>query len=396
MQLGKYFGPSTLVTAAFIGPGTITSCTLAGVNNGYSLLWALAFSCLTTIVLQEMSARIGLVTGKGLAEAIDFSITNPYLKTISFIIIVAAIFIGNAAYESGNITGAAIGLELLTGPAKTLPLIVTGLCFLLLYQGKYKWVEKVLTVLVILMSISFLFTAILIKPDVTLILKGLAPSLPEREELIFVMSLIGTTVVPYNLFLHASIISKKYKQTDTLKDLRIENAIAIILGVFISMLIIIVAADASTDSGTIASPKDLAIQLKPLLGEYSNYLMGTGLFAAGISSAITAALAAAYLSKGIFKIQDENNSWLFKFIWFILLIVGCFFAMSKIHPIVLIKFAQIMNAILLPFIAFFLVYVANSKPLLGNNKNGLQANIMGIFVLLICILLCAKTFIILF
>ncbi|MEX2364648.1 MAG: divalent metal cation transporter, partial [Balneolaceae bacterium] len=109
--LKKYFGPSTLVAAAFIGPGTVTVCTLAGVRSGYVLLWALLFSVIATIILQEMTGRLGLITRKGFGEAIRAEFKHPVIRTVSIILVLSAIVLGNAAYEGGNISGAVLGWE---------------------------------------------------------------------------------------------------------------------------------------------------------------------------------------------------------------------------------------------------------------------------------------------
>ena len=108
--LKKYFGPSTLVTAAFIGPGTLTVCTLSGASFGYTLLWVLLFATIATIILQEMTARLGLITQKGLGEAIRSQIENSLARSVAVLLIFTAIIVGNAAYEAGNISGAVLGI----------------------------------------------------------------------------------------------------------------------------------------------------------------------------------------------------------------------------------------------------------------------------------------------
>ena len=114
----KNIGPGPLVAAAFIGPGTVTVCTLAGVDFGFALLWAMLFSIIATIVLQEMSARLGIITQKGLAEIIRAEVKNPFLKSLIVILILSAIVIGNGAYEAGNISGGVLGLETVFGSPK--------------------------------------------------------------------------------------------------------------------------------------------------------------------------------------------------------------------------------------------------------------------------------------
>jgi len=111
----KNIGPGPLVAAAFIGPGTVTLCTLAGVNFGFALLWAMVLSIVATVVLQEMSARLGVIAQKGLSEIIRTEISNPLFKGLAILLILSAIVIGNAAYEAGNISGGVLGLEAVFG-----------------------------------------------------------------------------------------------------------------------------------------------------------------------------------------------------------------------------------------------------------------------------------------
>ena len=139
----KKFGPGLLVAAAFIGPGTVATASKAGAGFGFALLWALLFSVFATIVLQEMAARLGLVTGKGLAEAVRSSFKSPELKNLSIFLIVATIGLGNAAYQTGNIAGAALGINSaieLSNQASTA--IIALLAFALLASGQYKLIEK--------------------------------------------------------------------------------------------------------------------------------------------------------------------------------------------------------------------------------------------------------------
>ena len=107
-------GPGLVVMAAFIGPGTVTTASLAGARFGHALLWAVVFSIIATIVLQEMSARLGLAGGQGLGEALRTTFSNRLVRGLCIVLVLAAIGFGNAAFQAGNVTGAAIGLETLT------------------------------------------------------------------------------------------------------------------------------------------------------------------------------------------------------------------------------------------------------------------------------------------
>ena len=156
----KNLGPGPIIAAAFIGPGTVTVCTLAGVNFGFSLLWALGISVISTILLQEISGRLGLITGKDLSQLIRDQKGNPVLRYFSMGLVLVAIGLGNAAYESGNISGTNLGLQVfwdaptlsLAGMEVLLGNLTLGiLAFTLLWLGNYKALEKVLVGLVIFM-----------------------------------------------------------------------------------------------------------------------------------------------------------------------------------------------------------------------------------------------------
>lgn len=394
--LSKYFGPSTLVTAAFIGPGTVTVCTIAGVESGFTLLWAIVFSVITTIILQEMTARLGLVTQSGFGEAIRSEIKLPLFRWAAIILVFGAIVLGNAAYEGGNISGAVLGFEELFFNmgfeinginVPITPLIIGGIAFLILFIGEIKLIEWLLIALVLIMSLVFLTTAIVVQPDIVAILKGLFIPNIDDAELLLVIGLVGTTVVPYNLFLHASIVKEKYRSVRELNDLRKENATAIIIGGIISISIIITSGATIFGDEGIRSAADMADQLKPLLGSWSGYFLGIGLFAAGISSAITAPLAAAYAAKGILGWDDHTRSMKFRLVWGLILLLGILASMFGGSPILIIQFAQVANGILLPIVAIFLIYLMNSSKLLGVYTNTVVQNLLGFLVIVVALAL---------
>ncbi|WP_298511971.1 Nramp family divalent metal transporter [uncultured Kordia sp.] len=385
----KNIGPGTLVAAAFIGPGTVTLCTKAGVQFGYGLLWAMLLSIIATIVLQEMAARTGIITQKGLAEVIKEQITSPLLRNLAVFLILGAIVVGNAAYEAGNISGASLGMRVFGEEYAVLyPILIGVIAFAVLFIGNYKVLERSLVTLVLLMSISFLITAILTKPDLIGMLQGtFVPKIPE-DSIIIVIGLIGTTVVPYNLFLHASLVKEKWKTKEDLSVARKDTMISIVLGGIVSMAIIVAAT--SITGGNIDNAFDLAKGLEPLYGEYAKYLLGIGLFAAGITSAITAPLAAAYVAKSCFGWNASLKDTRFRIVWGIILVLGVVFSSLNFSSVEVITFAQVTNALLLPIIAIFLVWVVNKSNVLGSYKNTLFQNILAICIILIAIILGIK------
>lgn len=399
-MIKKWFqniGPGTLIAAAFIGPGTVTLCTLAGVNFGFNLLWAMLLSIIATIILQEMAARLGIISQKGLSEVIREEIKIPVLKQFITILILSAIVVGNASYEAGNISGGILGLETVFGEFKYnfgdftinfMSIVIGLIAFLLLYIGNYKFLEKALITLVLLMSFSFVITAIVTKPSLLEIFKGMfVPRFPEKS-LLTIIGLIGTTVVPYNLFLHASLVKERWKKKEDVVFAKKDTIISIILGGMVSMAIIISAA--SIPSKDILNAADLAEGLAPLYGEFAKYFLALGLFAAGITSAITAPLAAAYVAKGCLGFKGNMQSKSFRAVWMIILFLGVLFSSIGIKPIEIIKFAQVANGMLLPVIAGILLWIMNKKNVLGSFVNTKTQNILGFVILAISIFLGAK------
>jgi manganese transport protein len=391
-------GPGAIVAAAFIGPGTVTTATLAGAGYGYTLLWALTFSILATLVLQEMSARLGLVTGAGLGEAIRARFGAGLPRFIAVALIVSAVAIGNAAYEAGNLLGATLGMRGVAGGSASLwvPLFA-GLAFALLWTGRYAAIERVLVSLVVVMSVVFLATAFVVAPPPGEILRGMfVPRIPDDgRALLLALALVGTTVVPYNLFLHAAAVRERWQSADDLPSVRLDLAVAIILGGFISMAIVVTAATALHGGVTVTGASDMAAQLEPLLGGWARGFFAIGLFAAGMTSAVTAPLAASYAVAGALGWKRDLRSSRLRMVWGGVLLAGVPFAIAGTRPTIplgfgevsVIVFAQIANGILLPAVAIFLLLAVNDRARMGERSNGMLLNAAGVVVVLLTVLL---------
>ena len=384
----RNIGPGALVAAAFIGPGTVTACTLAGANYGFSLAWALVFATIATIILQEMSARLGLVSQKGLGETLVGLVNKSIFKWPLIMLVGTALYLGNAAYEAGNLSGAALGIEAIAGDDSSVyKLSVFGISLLatvLLMTGRYKIIEKALIFLVLLMGASFIATFFIVRPDVPALLKGMfVPSLPEGS-LLTIVALIGTTIVPYNLFLHAAAVKSRWSHTDDLAQARSDTILAVGLGGIITILILSsAAASLFAQQIEVNNASDMARQFDPLFGAYAKYLLGVGLFAAGLSSSITAPLATSYAMTEILNIKGGPASLSFRLIFLSVIIVGTGLALTGIKPISIIVFAQFANGLLLPIIAIVLLLVMNRRSVLGKHTNSMGANIAGAIVVLI-------------
>lgn len=396
VQRLKNIGPGALVAAGFIGPGTVTTCTVSGANYGYTMLWALLFATVATIIFQEMAARVGIVTQEGLGENIRDRIPNKALMWIAIVVVLIAIFVGNIAYETGNITGGILGIQAFAPdiPLGVIVVVLGVLAFAAMWIGSYKLVEAILTAIVVFMGIVFAVTAFASSPDWGAVVHGLfVPSLPAEGSagILTAVGLIGTTIVPYNLFLHASGAGERWKDPDQVPDARLDAVISIGLGGLISMAILICAAANIYGTGvTVTNGKDMALALQPLLGSWATWMIGLGLLAAGFSSAITASLSAAFAVNGVLGWKKTLKDIKFKVIWMIVLLAGCIMAIVLgSSPTQLILVAQAANAILLPFIAFFVMYCANSKKL-GKWRNHIFANIAGVVIIVITLFMCYR------
>ena len=374
----------SVLAAAFIGPGTVTTAAKAGASFGAQLLWALTFSTFACLLLQEASARLTIATGHSLAEALR----NRYSGAggaLILVLVLGAVVLGCAAYEAGNILGAVAGARL-AWPVT--PAILTGILGLaagiLLWLGSPRTVALVLSVLVALMGCVFAVTAWQLKPDLDALLRGAwVPSLPAGSG-VLALGLVGTTVVPYNLFLGSGLA-----RGQKLSEMRFGLTVAIVLGGLISMAVLVVGTAVVGEFGFAA----LARVLEERLGSWSGPLFAAGLFAAGFSSAVTAPLAAALTARGLFASAGREKAWghrgwHYRGVWLAVLGTGVTFGLVGASPIPVILLAQAFNGVLLPFIAVFLLLAVNDRQLMGDEfLNGLWANLASALVVVVSLAL---------
>ena len=400
----KNLGPGIIITSAFIGPGTVTICTLAGINYGYSLIWCIIFSIIATCYLQEVSSRIGIISRKGLSEILT-DIDNTFIRRIIISIIFLSLFIGNAAYESGNISGTVMGLEtflgsiefsLLSYKINFTPIAIGIFLALIIGNGSYKIFEKILVLLVFTMSITFVLVAITSTPSIKDLLGGLRPNVTETN-FIYVVGLIGTTVVPYNLFLHSYVAKKRWVTAEDYKSSVYDTVLSIVIGGIISLSIIITAASSqiSINQNEIKNAVDLGNQLSPTLGSFSKYFISIGLFCAGITSSITAPIATSYALSGIFNYKAEWSDKIFKRVAYIVISIGVFFSSVNYNPILVIKLAQFVNGLFLPFIAIFLIWSVNKRNVMGKYVNSNFYNLLGILIVITSLVISYRSLILL-
>jgi manganese transport protein len=386
-------GPGAMVAAAFIGPGTVTTATATGAATGLSLVWAIVLSIIATLVLQELAVRLALATNMDLAQLIRHAGTSRWWRLPVIALVVIAIGVGNAAYQSGNLSGAAIGLSAAFPIQFDSVVMLTSAfaCFLILLD-QYRVLERVLVALVGIMALLFMSLAFLCLPALTSLEPHRLIPGGSMGEVTLVLALIGTTVVPYNLFLHATAARRRWQGISTeeaIKEARGESRLAIVIGGCITVAIMAVAAavlSADTQEGVIDA---LIRAVNERFFGLGTWIVGGGLFAAGLTSAIAAPVAAGWAVSGVLGYPTDPHSRPFKWVSLGVLVTGGAFSIVTERPISLIVTAQAANALALPIIAGLLLLLANHKLVPVNYRNSLALNLATGFVIALVGLLSA-------
>ena len=391
-------GPGFLIVGSFIGPGTVTSSTKAGADYGFQLFWCIIFSVIAVIVMQGMAARLGIVTQMGLAQNLvkDFE-NRPVLRNLLCGLVAVAITIGGFAYMSGDLTGTAIGISALTGISTRIIAPVWGFCILLLLSfagDALKYLEKLLGACVIIMAVVFLVTMFVVKPDLGKLLAGCVPNIP-KGGLMTCLSLIGTTVVPYNMFLHAASAKRTWHSTDDLPLCRFGTNIPMIIGGIVTGGIMVTAATVMLGM-PVRNAMDMSIQLEPTLGTFAKPFMAIGLVAAGVSSAVCTPMGVSYVLAGLFGWKTNRSDKRYTVTNFLVLITGIIVAGMGFNPIALIMAAQMVNGVVLPVVVGVTIYLTASRRIMGEFANSTLENVLGTAIFIISLILGVSSIISLF
>lgn len=358
----------SIIAAAFIGPGTVTTAARAGSAYGLGLLWALLFSILATVVLQEAAARITLGAGKPLGEIIGArgQSWNQFLFGV--------IVLGCGAYQAGNFLGAIAGLQLLGDVSRWWLLLLGAVGSAILWTGSTTVITRSLAVIVALMGIVFCWVAFGADTSSVEWFSGMVPRV-EEDATLLVIGLIGTTIVPYNLFLASGL-----SQGQSLAEMRFGLILAILIGGLITLAILLTGGMVS---GAF-SFEALAKVLDTRLDGKGHLLLGIGLFTAGLSSAITAPLAAAVTGKSLLGSSKDNWNYkgrYFRLTWGGVLLAGLLFALTDVKPVPAIIAAQALNGLILPLVAVFLMKAVNDVRILpAAYQNPAWLNILSVLI----------------
>lgn len=361
----------SVISAAFIGPGTVTTSVTAGANYGLSLLWAVTFATFGCIALQELSARITIASGLTFGESLLKKFGPRNGRLLQWIVGGSVVF-GCAAYEAGNILGAVAGLNLMTGiPNFVLTIAVTLVSgAVLMWKGK-DLISNLMTILVVVMGVAF--AALAFSQDVTLAdlaVSTITPVIPTGAEMI-VLGLIGTTIVPYNIFIGAGI-----SKGQTVPLMRVGLSISVAIGGAITAAILI----AGISIKEFNSFAEIAAAMSQQVGQWGAYALALGLFAAGFSSAITSPFAASLIATTVFGI---SSPWKIRIVWMLVLLTGFAFGISGVRPIPVILAVQALNGLILPLITMYLIIIVNDESIVPKGfAHGSRYNIILMVILL--------------
>ncbi len=307
-----FLGPAYMISVGYMDPGNWATDLSGGSQFGYALIWVLLMSNIMALLLQSLSARLGIVTQRDLAQA-SRETYSPFINHILYFLAEIAI----AACDLAEVLGMAIGINLLTGmPLMYAVLITVFDTFLLLFlinKGIRK-MEAFIIVLVAIIGFSFIFEMIFAEPEMGKVLTGLIPTLPNEAALYIAIGIIGATVMPHNLYLHSSLVqTRKFDRSkegikQALKYNFIDSAIALNLAFFVNAAILILAAATFYKNGLfeVAEIQDAHQLLAPLLGtKWAPVLFAIALIAAGQSSTITGTLAGQIIMEGYLNLRIQ-------------------------------------------------------------------------------------------
>ena len=305
----SFLGPAYLVSVGYMDPGNWATDLAGGSKFGYTLIWVLLMSNLMALLLQGLSARLGIVRGRDLAQANR----ETYPRVINFFLYILA-EIAIAACDLAEVLGMAIGIQLLTGLPLVWGVSITVLdTFLLLYLQRLgiRKMEAFIITLVGVIGISFLIEMILAKPDIGELATGFIPSVLNNEALYIAIGIIGATVMPHNLYLHSALVqTRKIDRTDAgirqaIKFNRVDTTIALNLAFFVNAAILILAASVffKTGNSDVAEIKEAHRLLPAFLGNVAPVLFAVALIAAGQSSTVTGTLAGQIIMEGYLSLR---------------------------------------------------------------------------------------------
>ncbi|HQR30499.1 MAG TPA: Nramp family divalent metal transporter [Anaeromyxobacteraceae bacterium] len=373
-------GPGLITASVDNDAGGITTYSLAGAQFGTKLLWTLGPITVALIVVQEMSARMGVVTGKGLADLIreNFGVRTTFWVSV-------ALVVANVANTIAEFAGVAASLQIFRVPAwVSVPLVAVGVWFLVL-KGSARVVEKVFLV-ASLLYVAYPISMVLAKPDWgEVALAAVTPYFESNGPFVaMLIGLVGTTIAPWMQFYQQAAVVEKRIDVDELRYTRIDVVLGCIVTDIVAFSIVMACAATLHKQGVeIHTADQAALALAPLAGKYASWLFAFGLFNASLFAAAILPLSTAYFVTESFGWESGlDRKWgeARQFYWLFtgIVVVGAAVVLVPRLPLIRIMLvSQIVNGVLLPFVLVYMLRLANDEKLMGVHRNGRWFNLVA-------------------
>ena len=393
-----FFGPAYMISVGYMDPGNWATDIAGGSQFGYQLLWVLLMSNIMALLLQSLSARLGIVSRRDLAQASR----ETYSKGINYFLYGLA-EIAIAACDLAEVLGMAIGLQLLFDIpllwGVSITMLDTFLLLFLLNKG-IKKMEAFIIALIAIIGMSFLAEMFFAKPDIAQVAAGLIPSIPNSAALYIAIGIIGATVMPHNLYLHSSLVqTRKFERTfkgikQAIRYNFVDSFIALNLAFFVNAAILILAAATFFDNGLheIADIQDAHKMLEPLLGtSWASVLFALALIAAGQSSTITGTLAGQIVMEGYLNLRIQP--WVRRIVTRLIAILPAFLTIlyfGEESTGKLLLFSQVVLSLQLGFAIVPLIHFVSDKRKMGEFAIGKFTKTASWVIALVIVSLNAK------
>ena len=386
LDIFKWVGPGLLVTVGFIDPGNWASNMAAGSTYGYALLWVVTLSTLMLIVLQHNVAHLGIVTGECLAESCSHHL-RPWVARL----VLGSALLATVATMMAEVLGGAIALNMLFGiPEKIGSVLTAAAALALLLTNSYGKVERIIIGFVSLIGLAFLVEIAMVRVDWPAAAVGwVVPAMPAGSSTIIV-SVLGAVVMPHNLFLHSEVIQSQHFEDkgeaviqERLDHEFVDTLFSMGVGWAINSAMVVLAASTFFAHGIVIDDLSLAAStLEPLLGSAARVIFALALLFAGLSSSVTAGMAAGIISSGIadepYDIHDRHSS-LGVIAAFVGAVIVIFFVTDPFQGLV---WSQALLSLQLPITIFTQIWLTSSPAVMGKYANGprLKVLLVGIGV----------------
>ncbi len=389
-RLLRFLGPGFLVTVGFIDPGNWATNIEGGAKFGYDLLWVITLSTLMLILIQHMSAKLGIATGKSLAVNIRERFSPPVSAVIGTTIVLACV-----ATDVAELLGGAIGFKLLFGmPLWMGALVTVFLEVFLIISQRYHRLEKIIIGFLGIIALCYVIEIGIVKPDWGLVAPALVIPKLNMSSIYIAMGILGAVVMPHNIFLHSNVIhSRKWGMTEDekLKLLsyeKLDTFFAMGMGWIVNSSMIIVAAAVFFHNHVLVdSIEQASATLEPLAGPLAQLLFAIALVFAGVGSSITSSMAEVNVITGFLGKPEDPQTLLYKVSVFITAIPSFLIIALSLNTFKILIFSQVVLSVQLPFTLIPLLILARDRKLMGRLRSGKGEFSMAILISAIVIVL---------